>query len=77
VAVTRARVHIAIVCDIDTCSSDPFICDLLDHICLVGEQRSVFEMNYPASDTALGMNVYVCTYMYVCTDMFMYVYIFI
>jgi superfamily I DNA and/or RNA helicase len=37
VAVTRARVHIAIVCDVDTCSSDPFICDLLEHMSSVGE----------------------------------------
>ena len=48
VAVTRARVHLAIICDVDTCSNDAFIRTLLDHISLVGEHRSVFEVDYAA-----------------------------
>jgi hypothetical protein len=43
VAVTRARRHLAVVCDVDTCSSDPFIRGLIEHIGVVGEHRSVFD----------------------------------
>ncbi|KAJ1457780.1 P-loop containing nucleoside triphosphate hydrolase protein [Pelagophyceae sp. CCMP2097] len=43
VAVTRARRHVAIICDSETVRSDKFIAALLDHAERVGEYRSVLE----------------------------------
>ena len=45
VAVTRAKVHLALICDVDTCSKDRFIGSLLDHMSAVGEHRSVFGLD--------------------------------
>ena len=50
VAVTRSKVHLALICDVDTCANDPFIRCLLDHISCVGEHRSVFEAAYADFD---------------------------
>jgi ATP-dependent RNA/DNA helicase IGHMBP2 len=47
VAVTRAKVHLAVICDVDTCSKDRFIGSLLDHMSAVGEHRSVFGLDPP------------------------------
>jgi ATP-dependent RNA/DNA helicase IGHMBP2 len=49
VAVTRAKVHLALICDVDTCSKDRFIGSLLDHMSAVGEHRSVFGLDPPPS----------------------------
>lgn len=46
VAVTRAKVHLAIVCDADVCASDPFIKTLLDHISSVGVHVGIMEVSY-------------------------------
>jgi len=40
VAVTRARRHLAVVCDSDTVSHNSFIKSLIDHIIDYGEVRS-------------------------------------
>ena len=46
VAVTRAKVHLAIICDVDTCLSDPFIGTLLNHISSVGVHVGIMEVTY-------------------------------
>ncbi|KAF6103715.1 immunoglobulin mu DNA binding protein 2 [Phyllostomus discolor] len=43
VAVTRARRHVAVVCDSRTVSSHPFLKALVDHFAAHGEVRSAFE----------------------------------
>uniref|UniRef100_A0A8C4WWW5 DNA helicase n=1 Tax=Eptatretus burgeri TaxID=7764 RepID=A0A8C4WWW5_EPTBU len=43
VAVTRARRHLAVVCDADTVGSHPFLQSLLDQIEAQGETRTAFE----------------------------------
>lgn len=43
VAVTRARRHIAIVCDTHTVQSHPFLKSLIDHVTQHGEVRTAFE----------------------------------
>ncbi|NXN97066.1 SMBP2 protein, partial [Rhinopomastus cyanomelas] len=43
VAVTRARRHVAIICDSRTVGSQPFLRRLLGHFTQHGEQRSAFE----------------------------------
>lgn len=43
VAVTRAKRHLAVVCDAETCSSDAFIGRLLTHVSEHGEHRSARE----------------------------------
>lgn len=43
VAVTRAKRHLVIVCDSETCSKDSFISRLLAHISQNGEHRSALE----------------------------------
>ena len=50
VAVTRSKVHLALICDVDTCANDPFIRGLLDHMSCVGEHRSIFEAAYADCD---------------------------
>lgn len=50
VAVTRSKVHLALICDVDTCANDPFIRGLLDHMSCVGEHRSIFEAAYADFD---------------------------
>ncbi|CAM9856478.1 unnamed protein product [Ectocarpus sp. 4 AP-2014] len=44
VAVTRAKRHVAIVCDAECCGSDPFIGRLLRHVEDRGEYRSALEL---------------------------------
>eukprot|EP01041_Mallomonas_annulata_P001055 gene1055-2065_t len=46
VAVTRAKRHLAVVCDTETCSSDAFIRGLINHMSDHGDHRSVLEY-YP------------------------------
>eukprot|EP01042_Synura_sphagnicola_P008271 gene8271-10596_t len=55
VAVTRARRHLAVVCDVSTCTSDPFLESLLSHISDNGDHRSAME--YVASVTACAVTV--------------------
>jgi ATP-dependent RNA/DNA helicase IGHMBP2 len=55
VAVTRAKVHLALICDVDTCSKDRFIGSLLDHMTAVGEHRSVFGLDPPPSAVVSSM----------------------
>jgi hypothetical protein len=43
VAVTRAKRHLVVVCDSDTCSKDAFIDRLLSHVSHKGEHRSALE----------------------------------
>jgi hypothetical protein len=43
VAVTRAKRHLVIVCDTDTCSKDAFIDRLLSHVSQRGDHRSALE----------------------------------
>jgi hypothetical protein len=43
VAVTRAKRHLVVVCDSDTCSKDAFIERLLSHVSHKGEHRSALE----------------------------------
>lgn len=43
VAVTRARRHIAVVCDTQTVGNHPFLKTLIDHITQCGEVRTAFE----------------------------------
>ncbi|CAB1112802.1 unnamed protein product [Ectocarpus sp. CCAP 1310/34] len=49
VAVTRAKRHVAIVCDAECCGSDPFIGRLLRHVEDRGEYRSALELT-PETD---------------------------
>ncbi|CAN0381308.1 unnamed protein product, partial [Hapterophycus canaliculatus] len=44
VAVTRAKRHVAVICDAECCGSDAFIGRLLRHIEERGEYRSAFEL---------------------------------
>ncbi len=44
VAVTRARRHLAVFCDSETCSSDPFLSRLIQYCSEVGEHRSAAEL---------------------------------
>ena len=46
VAVTRARRHLAIVCDSETCSSDVFIRGLIQHVSEKGEHRSALDSQH-------------------------------
>ncbi|KAH8048166.1 ATP-dependent 5'-3' RNA helicase [Aureococcus anophagefferens] len=50
VAVTRARRHVAVVCDADTVRSSPFIAALLDHVADAGDyvSASAYEDGAPA-----------------------------
>jgi hypothetical protein len=48
VAITRAKRHLCVVCDVGTCSHDPFIASLLRHMSLTGHHRCVLE--YMAAD---------------------------
>ncbi|CAN0453701.1 unnamed protein product, partial [Discosporangium mesarthrocarpum] len=48
VAVTRARRHVAIVCDVECCGSDPFIGRLLRHVEDRGDYRSALELEMEA-----------------------------
>ena len=43
VAVTRAKRHVAVICDTDTCSTDPFLKQLFDYISECGDHRSAME----------------------------------
>lgn len=43
VAVTRAKRHLAVFCDSDTCSVDRFMCTLLDHMSTHGDHISAQE----------------------------------
>jgi len=43
VAVTRARRHFCVICDVETVGSNKFIKGLIDHITNSGEVRSAFE----------------------------------
>ena len=43
VAVTRARRHLAVVCDSETVSHHPFLKSLIDHLTEFGEVRSAQE----------------------------------
>lgn len=43
VAVTRARRHIAVVCDTQTVQNHPFLKSLVDHMTKFGEVRTAFE----------------------------------
>ncbi|KAK7880609.1 hypothetical protein WMY93_032760, partial [Mugilogobius chulae] len=43
VAVTRARRHIAVVCDTQTVQNHPFLKSLIDHMTQSGEVRTAFE----------------------------------
>ena len=46
VAITRAKRHIAVICDVNTCSSDSFIRTLLEHIATHGDSRYAEEFVY-------------------------------
>ncbi len=50
VAITRARRHLCIICNVQTVSRDPFIKRLIDYMLENGQVRSAFElvdgMNY-------------------------------
>lgn len=46
VAVTRAKRHIAVICDVNTCSSDSFMRTLLEHIAIHGDSRYAEEFVY-------------------------------
>lgn len=46
VAVTRAKRHLTVVCDSDTCSSDPLIRSLIQHISEFGEQLNALDYQY-------------------------------
>lgn len=48
VAVTRARRHLAIICDTDTCCSDPFINSLVSHVSEHGEHRCALDASLGA-----------------------------
>jgi hypothetical protein len=43
VAVTRAKRHLAVFCDADTCSVDAFMCTLIDHMSSEGDHISAQE----------------------------------
>ncbi|CAM9873121.1 unnamed protein product, partial [Laminaria digitata] len=45
VAVTRAKRHVAVVCDVECCASDAFIGRLLKHMEDRGEYRSALELD--------------------------------
>ncbi|KAK2718963.1 hypothetical protein QYM36_006094, partial [Artemia franciscana] len=47
VAVTRARRHFCVICDVETVGSNKFIKGLIDHITNSGEVRSAFEYGKP------------------------------
>jgi ATP-dependent RNA/DNA helicase IGHMBP2 len=44
VAVTRAKRHLAVIADSETCHSDPFLGRLMDYLSEVGEHRSAAEL---------------------------------
>jgi ATP-dependent RNA/DNA helicase IGHMBP2 len=44
VAVTRARRHLCIICNVQTVSHDPFIKRLVDYMLEHGQVRSAFEL---------------------------------
>jgi ATP-dependent RNA/DNA helicase IGHMBP2 len=43
VAVTRAKRQVAIICDVETCSSDPFLRSLLTYMSFNGDHRTAFD----------------------------------
>lgn len=50
VAVTRAKRHLAVFCDADTCSVDPFMCTLIEHMVSEGDHISAEEyLDYVAA----------------------------
>lgn len=55
VAVTRAKRHVAVFCDSDTCSSDQFLSGLIDYISEHGEHRSAME--YISSSVSSSVSV--------------------
>ena len=56
VAVTRARRHVAVICDAETCSSDAFIRSLLDHISDRGDHRSAMEYCTDEGISSVGIS---------------------
>jgi superfamily I DNA and/or RNA helicase len=44
VAITRARRHLCIICNVQTVSHDPFIKRLIDYMLENGQVRSAFEL---------------------------------
>ena len=44
VAITRARRHLCIICNVQTVTHDPFIKRLVDYMLEYGEVRSAFEL---------------------------------
>ena len=44
VAITRAKRHLAVICDAETCSSDPFLGRFIQYISEYGEHRSAAEI---------------------------------
>lgn len=44
VAITRARRHLCIICNVQTVTHDPFIKRLIDYMLENGQMRSAFEM---------------------------------
>jgi superfamily I DNA and/or RNA helicase len=44
VAITRARRHLCVICNVQTVSHDPFMKRLIDYMLEYGQVRSAFEL---------------------------------
>lgn len=60
VAVTRARRHVAVVCDTDTCCANGFLSRLIEYISTKGEHRSALEYIEPEAISATYVHARPC-----------------
>lgn len=58
VAVTRAKRHLAVICDVNTCSSDSFISTLLAHIATHGDSRYAEEFVHATDEELFSVEYY-------------------
>jgi superfamily I DNA and/or RNA helicase len=58
VAVTRAKRHLCVICDTDTCNNDPFLKNLISHISEKGSHRSAAEWHAGGKQQSSQPSVY-------------------